>query len=271
VSATTAGTGYAGDFLVNNAANTLGAIKGSSNGSGYAVYGYMTGTGTAGNFENTNPTNTNPALRVFTNGTGSAGTYQIANSTNSSAVLSASTTGTGKAGDFIINNTSNGAIALSSVTNGIGRAIYSEINNASNASTVLVATTNGTGRAIDAYNGSSTRPTIRTENATNLGPAIEIVGGIKVSGTNKAAFKITSITGSGGNVTGNSLFIPNTSMANNINDILIVTHNFSPNNTYFDKTFGVFWSTLASNWAIYVEDGTNMPNNISFNVLVIKQ
>lgn len=166
--------------------------------------------------------------------------------TNASTLLGLTNTGTGKAGEFVISNASNSNNALNAITNGTGNTLY-------------------------ATNSSSTVAAARLVNSTNLGNAVEIEGGIKVSGTNKAAFKITTNTAGGGNTSGNILTIPNTTLANNINDILIVTHNYSPNNTYLNKACGVFWNNITSNWAIYLEDTSAMPHNVTFNVLVIKQ
>jgi hypothetical protein len=95
--------------------------------------------------------------------------------------------------------------------------------------------------------------------------ALEVNNGfIKVSGTNKTAFKHTTAIG---NIFGNYSTVSYDSPT--ANDILMVTHNYSPNNTYLNKSFGVFWTGSA--WAIYLEDLTAMPANIVFNVLVIRQ
>lgn len=98
-------------------------------------------------------------------------------------------------------------------------------------------------------------------------PAININNGfLKVSGANKTAFKHT--TGLG-NISGNFSFL--TYAAPNENDIVIVTHNYSPTSTYLNKAIGVFWDAGTSRWCIYNEDLSAMPANITFNVLVIKQ
>ena len=90
----------------------------------------------------------------------------------------------------------------------------------------------------------------------------------------EAAFKIITNTAVGGNTSSNELRIPNTTLANSINDILLVTHNAVPISSAFtllDKAFGVYWSSGTSSWNIFLEDMSSMPNNITFNVLVIKQ
>jgi hypothetical protein len=85
------------------------AVAGITNGSGSAVSGSQTGTGSAGTFTITNFANNNPAIAGITDGTG--------------PVISASQIGTGKAGTFTINNPANISPALTSTTNGAGAAI----------------------------------------------------------------------------------------------------------------------------------------------------
>lgn len=127
-----------------------------------------------------------------------------------------------------------------------------------------------TGSAGFFLNNTNTNPTVKIENATSGGTAIEINGAIRVSGTNPAAFVITATAGNTTNGTltsGGALTIPNTTLANSATDILIVTHAFG---TYLNIPFGVFWS--GTNWNIYLEQlNTNVPIGTKFNVLVIKQ
>ncbi|MEP6675964.1 MAG: hypothetical protein ABJA78_12455 [Ferruginibacter sp.] len=111
---------------------------------------------------------------------------------------------------------------------------------------------------------SSTGAGVMAQNS-NGKTALQIDNGfIKVSGTNKTAFKHTTAAG---NTAGDYTLLTYDSPS--INDIVIVTHNYTPNNTYLNKSIGVFWS--GSTWAIYNEDLSIMTVNISFNVLVIKQ
>lgn len=99
------------------------------------------------------------------------------------------------------------------------------------------------------------------------GTSIELKNGfIKVTGSNKTAFKHT--TGLG-NISGNFSFL--TYAAPNENDIVMVTHNYSPTSTYLNKAIGVFWDAGNSRWCIYNEDLSAMPANITFNIMVIKQ
>jgi len=99
------------------------------------------------------------------------------------------------------------------------------------------------------------------------GTSIELKNGfIKVSGSNKTAFKHTTGVG---NISSNYSYL--TYATPSENDIVIVTHNYSPTGTYLNKAIGVFWDAFTSRWCIYNEDLSNMPTNITFNVLVIKQ
>ncbi|MCA0382355.1 MAG: hypothetical protein LCH58_09355 [Bacteroidetes bacterium] len=99
------------------------------------------------------------------------------------------------------------------------------------------------------------------------GTAVELKNGfLKVTGDNKTAFKHTTAVG---NISGNFSYL--TYAIPSATDIVIVTHNFSPTATYLNKAVGVFWEAGNSRWCIYNEDLSNMPTNITFNVLVIKQ
>lgn len=116
----------------------------------------------------------------------------------------------------------------------------------------------------DMSNSSSINPTLKIVNNTNLGPAIDLTGSIKVSGSNKTAFKVVT----GPFIAGNKSGIVNTSMANAASDILIVTYEYT-GGTYLNKQFATFWN--GGNWEIHLTDGSTMPSGITFNVLVIKQ
>lgn len=100
-----------------------------------------------------------------------------------------------------------------------------------------------------------------TNNAANP-MALELNNGfIKVSGTNKTAFKVTATSG---NVTSNRILLNYTGMA--ATDIIIAVHNFT--GSYIGAT-GVWWD--GTEWTIFREDVAAMPLNETFNVMVIKQ
>ncbi|MCP9746910.1 hypothetical protein [Lacihabitans sp. CS3-21] len=259
-----------------------------------SIYGISEGSnGQAGVFEIQNSSNSNAALESSTNGTGKAAYFHGINAleTNGSIKFGGAGVGTIAAGkvltsDAVGNATWQGIPAVtgpltltsttttmsSTATGTVGNASNFSISNVSNPSNGISVSTSGTGKAIFATNNSSINPTINVVNNTNLGNALDISGGIKVSGTNKAAFKIVSTGGPLTNIFLNQLIIPNTSLANHIDDIVMITHNYGGSSTNnFVKPCGVYWEPGTSTWRIYVEDGTAMPLGITFNVLVIKQ
>jgi hypothetical protein len=108
-------------------------------------------------------------------------------------------------------------------------------------------------------------PTVKIENASSGNAnALELNGGLKVSGR-KTAFKITT---SATYISGNKFGILNTTMANASTDILIVTYEYT-GGSYLNKQFATYWN--GGNWEIHLTDGSAMPVGITFNVLVIKQ
>jgi hypothetical protein len=113
-----------------------------------------------------------------------------------------------------------------------------------------------------------TDPVVLVEAVDNQ-PALELSnGGIKVSGTNKMAFKHLTTAA---NISGNQT---NLAYANqDATDILIVTRIFNTGSgtggTYLNKNYAVWWK--GTNWTIYLEDLSTMPVNVAFNVMVIKQ
>jgi hypothetical protein len=98
-------------------------------------------------------------------------------------------------------------------------------------------------------------------------------GGIAVSGagigTGTAAFiQLTSAA----NTLGDTTYISNPLSDGDRNALLFVTHLWNPPGTtatFLNKNFGVWYT--GSQWAIFTEDGTPMPTNVGFNVLIIKQ
>lgn len=291
ISATMTGTGISGSFVINNLGNNDVALESRTNGTGSAFSGINNSstnpTATLSNFNSAGlaletsggvklggPNMGSPSpgkVLTATNGFGNA-TWQaippvtapLSLTAVNFTTLTAISSGSGTAANF--SSTSGYAVLIGTGNVGIGTATPT-------AKLDVVGQTkiNGNaGIALDVSNSSSSNATLKATNGTNLGTAIDITGGIKVSGTNRAAFRITTNTAaSGGNTTGNTVQIPNTTLANDADDILIVTHSYTPTNTYLNKAFGVFWT--GTNWRIYLEDVSTMPNNITFNMLVIKQ
>lgn len=111
-----------------------------------------------------------------------------------------------------------------------------------------------------------TTPVLQVKGVSNQ-PVLELNNGfLQVSGSTRTAFKHTT---SAGNITSNFTRLEYANAAET--DIVIVTHNFDPSNTYLNKNFGVFWNGgITNKWCIYLEDLSGMPTNIVFNVLIIK-
>lgn len=123
----TNGTGRAGFFSISNPANDAAAIMGETNGVGAAIFGINSGPGDsfspAGHFIVNNPTNTHAAVQGNNSGNGPAGSFFIESAGNSSSAIISNTIGIGAAGDFNIDNATSGAAALNGSTNGTGAAI----------------------------------------------------------------------------------------------------------------------------------------------------
>jgi hypothetical protein len=118
---------------------------------------------------------------------------------------------------------------------------------------------------------NNTAAVLLIENTATNPTALELNNGyIKVSGTNKMAFNHLTATG---NINGNTSLLSYANQSST--DMVFVTHNYSPNNTYFNYNYGVYWT--GSVWTIYIEKDSalsptiSMPVNINFNVMVIKQ
>jgi hypothetical protein len=244
--------------------------------SNYALYGFA---------------GSNHALYAEINGGTVAAARIVNNNGTGNAIYANNNSSTNAAGRFVNNNV-NGDASRFEVTNGTGvfanatgtgNGVDGEANSGyggyfRSVSGTGLAAISSSSYGIYAENSSATIPVALFANISGgtgleviASTALKLTGAIKVAGGSSApAFKITTNTAGGGNTSGNVLKIPNTTLANNANDILLVTHNYSPTNTYLNKAHGVFWD--GTNWNIYLEDFLSaMPNNIVFNVLVIKQ
>lgn len=97
------------------------------------------------------------------------------------------------------------------------------------------------------------------------GTALDMNNGfMKVSGTNKTAFKHTT---NATNVSSHLTILGYVNAAST--DLLFVMHDYGDVGPYLTKHVGVWWN--GSNWTIYNEDSSPMPQGLRFNVLVIKQ
>jgi hypothetical protein len=103
-------------------------------------------------------------------------------------------------------------------------------------------------------------------NTNSGGTALEIEGGIKVTGTGaRPAF----VVGTGGNAT---VTINNALCNGNPNAIIIATPNTNSGpSANFVVPFSVFYNTATSRWIITRMDGLALPPTAQFNVLIINQ
>lgn len=268
----TGSTALGGSGVIESINNGTGhAIRGFGNGGGFGVYGEGGSTGVYGVTTSGNgtgvfgATNTNRGVwgRGLTTGDGvygdattGRGIYGVTSSTGIGVFGNATAGGTGVQG---ISISGNGGYFQSDSYRGL------EATSLSNY-------------AILASNNSATVPVAQLANLSGgigleviAATALKITGAIKVAGGINAqpAFKIVSVVG---NIFLNQLIIPTTTQANNINDIVMITHNYGAGATNnFVKPCGVYWEPGTSSWRIFVEDGTAMPVGITFNVMVIKQ
>ena len=104
------------------------------------------------------------------------------------------------------------------------------------------------------------------------GAALEISGGIKVSGATKPAFIHVATTAT---LSTNITCMDNVLTNNKPNAILIVTQNYGASEIYNKSPIGVFYNPPAfpNKWCIFNQGPSpvSMPTNASFNVLVFNQ
>ncbi|PWK17469.1 hypothetical protein LV89_04384 [Arcicella aurantiaca] len=260
---------------INGVGTTGSGVVGTST-SGFGVYGVSTNLYGVSGFSANN-------VGVYGESTSSYGLMGV--STSQSGVYGQNNSSTNATAKFVNASASgtsgrfegSGGIGVLGIMSSSGTGVYGESNTGDggyfkSTSGKGLTATSSSNSAIYADNTSATAPVAQFANLSGgtalsvvAQTALDIAGGIRVSGvaSTKAAFKITT---SASNTAGNVLTIPNTTLANNATDILLVTHAFG---TYLNKPFGVYWT--GASWGIYVEDLTAMPIGTVFNVLVIKQ
>ncbi len=129
-------------------------------------------------------------------------------------------------------------------------------------------TDNGAAGLLGYAGPASTGPAIKSVSipgSSRIGLELEN-GAIKVSGTNRMVFRHVCTAG---NTAGNETIIPNTTLANDPNDLLIVTPYWD--GTYLNSAIGVYFEATSNTWRIFRQDMGFMPLNVKFNVMVIKQ
>jgi hypothetical protein len=158
-SITQTGTGPNGKFLISNTSNTQDALFAQTNTrtSGYAFHARSTAMsfGSAGFFENANPSNGSNTLYVFDAGPGNA--VSAVNTGNGWASIFSNTSATNSKDAVFAQNAGSGN-ALHGVANGSGWAGFFEGNGASGRG-VLVVTQGGTGLQVLGGTKSAVVPT----------------------------------------------------------------------------------------------------------------
>jgi hypothetical protein len=144
-------------------------------------------------------------------------------------------------------------------TDGIG--VYGDANGARSVGVFGSSTNQG----VTGFTTSASGTGMAAINANSGGTAIEIEGGIKVTGTTRPAF----VVGTGGNAT---VTINNALCNGNPNAIIIATPNTNSGpSANFVVPFSVFYNTATSRWIITRMDGLALPPTAQFNVLIINQ
>lgn len=158
------GLGRAGNFFVNNTANTNAAIRASTNGSGAAINASNTGTGNgfAGLFSISDPNNTFPAVQASSMGSGSSfRSFQnpgegigngvdvyMYNPTSPGIGVSVDQQGLGNAGYLRVNNPTSNAYGIHVLSNASNASGYFEQTNTGVWTPAIVSRTDGLGAAI---------------------------------------------------------------------------------------------------------------------------
>jgi hypothetical protein len=184
---TNSGTGYAGNFQINNAANSGPALNTTTNGTGAAIRA-QTSTGFASIWASHDGAGN--AIQTETTGTGSAAKFVVNNAagtspalwaeTNSNQPLSAAVyglnTGTGDvAASFKISNASNTFPALYTETNGTGRvATFNKLGTTGSQPAVFINSQGGHGLWADHNGATGYASIIQNINTANSNAAMFI-------------------------------------------------------------------------------------------------
>jgi hypothetical protein len=164
------GTGdVAGIFKLTNAGNPYNALFGESVGSGATFFALQKGTGRAGQFQINNTSNTEAALRGFTDGLGRAGFFTINNAANNADVFYATGNGSGNA--VFAQNTGNGSAARFENTNEVSNKsaveVFSKSKTANGLSVTLEGGNNGDAIFAQKTTGFGSAGNFQNQNAAN--------------------------------------------------------------------------------------------------------
>lgn len=232
-------------------------VEGTSSSSN-AVYGSYSGSGTAAGVEGDTASTASFANAVY-------GKVTSTSPGGSSAGVRGENDGTGGLGIGVYGSQAGSGWGVYGYTPG-GLGVYGDTSSGTGVEAESI-----TGIGIYAYSSSG----VAVDAYSSTGSALTIGNGaIHVSGagvnTGTAAFVQLSTST-------NNVFYSNATRINNPlcngdpNAILLVTHNPSGQSSYsnFNHAVGVWYDTSGF-WEIYTEDGSLMPTNVAFNVLIIK-
>lgn len=210
-------------FSVNNAANPYNALYAYHQGSGAAIQGNNSGSGSAALFNVSSSGNTSTAvtinnagqgfgLDVTATGSGTAGRFRAYNAASGGAALIAHSIGTGttiqsqsagtsgSAGIFSVDQTTNSSNVFISFNHGLGKAGQFTNNNALNINPALVANTLGAGEAV--YGTSTSGIALRGESTNGYAVQGTSTNSVGVVGTSTNNTAIWGIAGAGTAVDG---------------------------------------------------------------------
>ncbi len=140
------------------------------------------GTTRAGQFQIDNAANTVEVLRVSHNGKGGGVSVDLGDTTNGNIAVDVITLGTGQAGNFVIQNGTSSAKALSSSTNGTGQALSVSHTGSSGTGIFVSTAQDGTFGIRSQVSGSSNAGLFETLDATSGTSTVNIVqGGVGVA------------------------------------------------------------------------------------------
>jgi hypothetical protein len=103
----------------------------------------------------------------------------------------------------------------------------------------------------------------------NAGVALEVNGPVKVAG-NKFVFTHTATVAN--KISANGTDVDNSFCNNDPNALLIVTQKINSSGTIYNNSpIGTYYNTTRNKWEIRNQNGTAIPTNAQFTVMVIKQ
>jgi hypothetical protein len=131
-------------------------LRERSNGTGFSVFGYNTGTGQAGYFRINNVANSQSAIEATTDGLGRVAKFENTHLTNTASTLYAKHSGRGTVGLLEANNNLNTASVLKVVNNGKGHSAEYSAGYIDNTKAMIYGHSEGKGIGLELSIGNST-------------------------------------------------------------------------------------------------------------------